>query len=99
MAGVSENHWKDKLNDNSVFVYFLEYMTMNWDKNLIGEKAGIVWRVLNCNEMSWDELLKNTGFTPLELASTLGWLTRENKINVHTRGDVAYFSIYHESYF
>lgn len=99
MAGVSENHWKDKLNDNSVFVYFLEYMTMNWDKNLIGEKAGIVWRVLNCNEMSWDELLKNAGFTPLELASTLGWLTRENKINVHTRGDVVYFSIYHESYF
>lgn len=87
------------MNDNSVFAYFLESMTMNWDKNLIGEKAGIVWRVLNCNEMSWDELLKNTGFTPLELASTLGWLTWENKINVHTRGDVVYFSIYHESYF
>lgn len=41
-----------------LFCIFLEYMTMNWDKNLIGEKAGIVWRVLNCNEMSWDELLK-----------------------------------------
>lgn len=72
---------------------------MDWDKSLIGEKAGVVWRVLNCNEMSWEELLKKTGFTSLELSSALGWLMRENKINVHACGEVVYFSIYHENYF
>lgn len=72
---------------------------MNWDKSMIGEKAGIVWRVLNCNEMLWEELLNRTELTPLELASAIGWLARENKINVHTSGNVVFFSIYHENYF
>lgn len=72
---------------------------MNWNINVIGEHAGIVWRALNAGEMSWDALLERTGLLPLELASALGWLARENKINIHPSGDVVYFSIYHENYF
>ena len=34
---------------------------MNMDKRIIGEKAGIIWRTLHNNKMSWEELLKNTG--------------------------------------
>lgn len=29
---------------------------MNWNINVIGEHAGIVWRALNAGEMSWDAL-------------------------------------------
>lgn len=33
---------------------------MNMDKKIIGENAGIIWRTLHNNKMSWEELLKNT---------------------------------------
>ena len=43
---------------------------MNLDKKIIGENAGIIWHTLQAsNKMSWEELLKNTGLKPLELAS------------------------------
>lgn len=72
---------------------------MDWNKNSIGENAGIVWHILDNNEMSWKELLERTGLFPLELAGAIGWLAREGKINIHTNGDVARFSAYHENYF
>lgn len=72
---------------------------MNWDKYSIGENAGIVWRTLSNDEMSWDELLKNTGLSSLELASAIGWLARENKINITSRKNIVHYSTYHESYF
>lgn len=72
---------------------------MNCNKNSIGENAGIVWRALYHNEMSWEELLKNTELPPLELAGAIGWLARENKINMYSSRDIIYFSIYHEHYF
>lgn len=52
---------------------------MEWNKDLIGENAGIVWRTLYNSKMSWEELLKNTSLKPLELASAIGWLAREDK--------------------
>ena len=58
---------------------------MNMDKRIIGEKAGIIWRTLHNNKMSWEELLKNTGLKPLELASGIGWLAREDKISIYPR--------------
>lgn len=72
---------------------------MNWNNHSIGEKAGIVWRVLNHQEMSWEELLKQTGLQPLEAASAIGWLARENKIYIQLRGEVIHFSCFHEHYF
>lgn len=72
---------------------------MDWNKNSIGENAGIVWRILNNNEMSWKELLERMGLLSLELAGAIGRLAREGKINFHTNGDVVCFSVYHENYF
>lgn len=74
-------------------------MYMMYDKKSIGENAGIVWRSLSYNEKSWYELLNDTTLTPLELACAIGWLARENKIDVHINGDIFYFSVYHENYF
>lgn len=72
---------------------------MKWNNYSIGENAGIVWRILNHDEMSWEELLKRTGLKPLELAGAVGWLARENKINIQYHGTVVYFNCYHENYF
>lgn len=72
---------------------------MIWNKNKIGENAGIVWRVLNGNELSWEELTERTGLSSLELASAIGWLAREDKIYIHNLGNTLRFRIYHECYF
>ena len=53
------------------------------DKNVIGENAGILWRLLNQdNQRKWElqEVKKATGFDDMELASAIGWLAREDKI-------------------
>lgn len=71
---------------------------MNWCKNPIGEHAGIVWRALCSREMSWDELLNVTRLDPLELASAIGWLARENKMHVRSSNGAVVFSIYQENY-
>ena len=72
---------------------------MSWDKNLIGENAGIVWKVLQNNKMSWEELLKDTKLKSLELASAIGWLARENKINIYPNNGILYFEVYQERYY
>lgn len=72
---------------------------MNLDKNLIGENAGVIWRALHNNKMSWEELLKNTGLKPLELASGIGWLARENKIFIYPQNGIIYFEIFQERYY
>lgn len=70
------------------------------DKNIIGENAGIIWRTLHDNKMSWEELLKNTGLNPLELASGIGWLAREDKIFIYPNNNgIVYFEVYEERYF
>lgn len=69
------------------------------DKNIIGENAGVVWRTLHNNTLSWEELLKRTGLTPIELASAIGWLAREDKIVIHPRAGIFYFEVYHETYY
>ena len=72
---------------------------MNMDKRIIGEKAGIIRRTLHNNKMSWEELLKNTGLKPLELASGIGWLAREDKISIYPNNGIVYFEIYQEHYY
>lgn len=71
---------------------------MNWDKNPIGEYAGIIWRALSNQEMSWEELLKTTKLAPLELASGIGWLAREGKIHIRSNNGALIFNVYRENY-
>ena len=67
--------------------------------NAIGENAGIVWRALHNNMLSWEELLKSTELNPISLACAIGWLARENKIIIFHRGGIIYFETFHESYY
>ena len=58
------------------------------DKHIIGENAGKLWRLMNQdNPRKWEleELKKCTGFDDLELASAIGWLAREDKIQFELR--------------
>lgn len=52
------------------------------DKGVIGEKAGIVWRLLNDDNRRWEfsEIEKATGMDEKELSAAIGWLARENKV-------------------
>ena len=69
------------------------------DKNTIGNNAGIVWRALHNNKYSWEELVKVTALTPLELAAAIGWLAREDKIRFFSEQGMIYFEVYHECYY
>ena len=68
------------------------------DKHVIGENAGILWRLLNQdNQRKWElqEVKKATGFDDMELASAIGLLAREDKIQFeldkhNTKADKAY---------
>ena len=54
------------------------------DKHIIGENAGKLWRLMN-QDNQLEELKKCTGFDDLELASAIGWLAREDKIQFELR--------------
>lgn len=69
------------------------------NNHVIGENAGIVWRVLHGQIFSWEELLKNTELGPMEQACAIGWLARESKINIFQRKGIVYFEVYHETYY
>ena len=69
------------------------------NKNTIGENAGIVWRILHNNVLSWEELLKQTGLSPIEIACAIGWLAREDKIIISQRNGTFYFETFHETYY
>lgn len=61
-------------------------------KKIIGENAGKVWKVLystTSHRSSFDEIQKATGLTDTELAAAIGWLAREDKLQIDnkTNGD------------
>lgn len=64
------------------------------DKHIIGENAGIVWRLLNNENRKWEfkEIKEATKLDELELASAIGWLAREDKIQfeLNKKGEKAY---------
>lgn len=68
-------------------------------KSVIGENAGIVWRSLQDGQLSWEELIRASGLTPLELASAVGWLARENKILITMRQGIMHLETYRECYY
>lgn len=71
---------------------------MNLYKNRISEYAGIIWHTLSGHEMSWGELLNVTKLAPLELASGIGYLTREDRIHIRSSNGATIFSVYRENY-
>ena len=63
-------------------------------ESIFGVNAGIVWKALNLNgPMTIDGLVKATTLNPEEIYGALGWLGRENKITLETRGVVRFFSL------
>ena len=55
------------------------------DKHIIGENAGILWRLLDTDphrKWEYSEVKKITGFDDAELGSAIGWLAREDKIQL-----------------
>lgn len=69
------------------------------NNNIIGENARVVWRSLQDKQLSWEELIKASALAPLELASAIGWLARENKISFTAHGGIVYFETYRECYY
>jgi hypothetical protein len=62
--------------------------------SIFGVNAGIIWQALNLNgPMTIDDLVKATALNPEEIHGALGWLGRENKISLETRGKVRFFSL------
>ena len=59
---------------------------MNKDK--IGTNAGIIWDLLN-NKKRWhiDELCKATGLSKKDTYIAIGWLAREDKIEIKKSDD------------
>jgi hypothetical protein len=63
-------------------------------ESIFGVNAGIVWNALNQNgPMTIDNLVKATALETGEIHAALGWLGRENKISLETRGAVRSFSL------
>ena len=50
----------------------------------IGENAGIVWQLLNGDNRAWEfnEIKKATGLSSRDLNTAIGWLAREDKIQI-----------------
>lgn len=57
-------------------------------KAAIGTNAGIIWNLLN-NNQRWDikQLCKKSGLTEKEVYIAIGWLARENKIEIERTED------------
>ena len=62
---------------------------------VIGENAGVVWRFLNASsseKFSFEQLQKGTQLKNDELYAAIGWLARENKIQIEENGSKASYS-------
>ncbi|WP_298649770.1 winged helix-turn-helix domain-containing protein [uncultured Proteiniphilum sp.] len=58
------------------------------NKKAIGTNAGIIWNLLN-DYQKWDipKLRKATGLSEKEIYVAIGWLARENKIEIEPSAD------------
>lgn len=59
------------------------------DAYKLGEWAGIVWRLLSREnrEMTFEEVMMDTGLNERQLAGAIGWLAREDKIEFNMSHD------------
>ena len=56
--------------------------------------AGELWRYLNANgESSMTKIGKDTGLTSKDLQRAVGWLAREDKLVVNTKGRSEYLAL------
>lgn len=56
-------------------------------RNAIGEAAGRIWHYLNDNgEASVTKLISETGLGKNEVQRAIGWLLKEDKLNIETVG-------------
>lgn len=66
------------------------------NKKSIGTNAGIIWNLLN-NNQRWNikQLCKNSGLSEKEVYSAIGWLARENKVEIEksSSGDEDYYLV------
>ncbi|NMB04774.1 MAG: winged helix-turn-helix domain-containing protein [Bacteroidales bacterium] len=66
------------------------------NKKLIGSNAGIIWNLLN-NKQKWNiaDLQEATRLTEKEIYTAIGWLARENKIEIERthNGDEEYYLV------
>ena len=56
----------------------------------VGENAGKVWR--NRGEISIQELSRKMNLSAIDVAIAIGWLCRENNINIQRKGHLLYVS-------
>lgn len=58
------------------------------NKRTIGTNAGIIWGLLN-NHEKWGvyQLCEKSGLTQQEVYAAIGWLARENKIEIEEKPD------------
>jgi Protein of unknown function (DUF2582). len=66
------------------------------NKKSIGTNAGIIWNLLN-NNQKWNasELQEASGLSEKEIYAAIGWLARENKIEIgnSSGGDEDYYLV------
>lgn len=70
------------------------------NKNLIGENAGIVWRMLESKgSLSFEELQNETDLDLPEIFAAIGWLAREDKISFNKENGITSVRLYQERYY
>lgn len=58
------------------------------NKKSIGTNAGIIWNLLNNGEKwSVSQLKEKSGLSEQEIYTAIGWLARENKIEIEEKAD------------
>ncbi|MDT4331925.1 winged helix-turn-helix domain-containing protein [Methylomonas sp. MED-D] len=61
---------------------------------IIGEAAGKIWQFLNTNgEASVNKITTETGLGKNEVQRALGWLAKEDKLNIEMKGRVETVSL------
>lgn len=71
------------------------------DKMNIGLAAGNVWQILSDRKThTFKQLANETNLSPIDLSSAIGWLSRENKIEIFTKnGEEAFQLSYFEQFY
>ena len=69
-------------------------------KEEIGTLAGIVWRALNeKGSLSFEDLQRETRLDTESVCTAIGWLGRENKIELDEQNGITIFYVYQEKYY
>lgn len=65
------------------------------NKNEIGFHAGKIWQLLSNNQKwTYEALKEHSGLSDIQLGAAIGWLARENKIEIYEDGNDFYVYLY-----